>query len=307
MIYNRPVQPFGDQDTGSGCVHECRREPAGAWRVADRLCYSEFRASIGLGADVSCPMGRDHGFCDELLCHDGSGRAVHLEKVLFLGYPQLSDHRPRAVCCWPSPVQRQRAGNRRRPWRRRADKVPSGDLLSPWFIILNSPDDLAAFWKSIDRPDLVVIKADQLPLSGPRSGSESKRAAASPWLVESVQVHGEVTEDFANLKVELQVVVKGSASVWVPIRLDRREPARCARRGARAGFAPGRFGRMASFARARRRAPNPGRVAGAAGRRAGSQVTVTGHSRSGLDRRRPRVFAGRVRHRRGSQRGLRAT
>jgi hypothetical protein len=102
-----------------------------------------------------------------------------------------------------------------------AQHVPAADLSSPWFIILNSPDDLAAFWKSIERPDLVVIKADQLPNKDARAGSGEKRAMVSPWLIESVLVRGDLTEDFANLKVELLIGLKGTLSVWVPIRLGR--------------------------------------------------------------------------------------
>ena len=47
-----------------------------------------------------------------------------------------------------------------------------------------------------------------------------KRDDAARWLVESVQVRGQIIEDFAKLTVELLIVVKGAESVWVPIRLD---------------------------------------------------------------------------------------
>ena len=277
---------------------------------ADRLCYSEFRPvdRVGSGRLLSRRIGT--------LCFATSDSATTAvrpscasrESAASLAIFSYLIIGLRESAAGPAAAQRQRGRNRRRLVGAHAcRRCPSGDLLSPWFIILNSPDDLAAFWKSIERPDLVVIKADQLPLSGPRSGSESKRAAALPWVVESVQVRGQINEDFANLKVELLIVVKGPA-----IRLGPHPAGSCKARSARAkaalelGLRRADSGAMASLARARRRAPDPGRVEGPAGRRAGSQVAFAGHPRSGLDRRGPRVFAGRVRHRRGSQRGLRA-
>src|SRR5260370_26134745 len=83
------------------------------------------------------------------------------------------------------------------------DKLPSTDRSFPWFIILDSPRDLNALWQRIEHPDLIVIKADQLPIKASRDGSGVKPAVTSRWLLQAVQVRGQLTEDFANLKVEL--------------------------------------------------------------------------------------------------------
>jgi hypothetical protein len=88
---------------------------------------------------------------------------------------------------------------------------------SPWFIILNSPQDLDELWRKIERPDLVLIKGDRL--DKPADGTAA--AAASPrFVVESVKIAGRVAGENADLSVELSVAVKGGDAVWVPIRLD---------------------------------------------------------------------------------------
>ena len=103
-----------------------------------------------------------------------------------------------------------------------AVRAPAADLLMPWYIILNGPDDLAAFWRRIEQPDFMVIKADQR-LSGRdvAPGSTRDRAVTPRWVVESVHVRGQVRGDFADLAVDLSIAVKGSDALWVPIRLDR--------------------------------------------------------------------------------------
>ena len=53
-------------------------------------------------------------------------------------------------------------------------KCAPADLSSPWFIILNAPEDMDAFWQRIERPDLMVIKADQLPNKDARDGCGGK-------------------------------------------------------------------------------------------------------------------------------------
>ena len=72
----------------------------------------------------------------------------------------------------------------------------------------------------MERPDLVVIKGDQLMTKGGRVGPGGNRDGSTAWLVESVKVRGQVAGDFANLNVELAIVVKGAEPVWAPIRLD---------------------------------------------------------------------------------------
>jgi hypothetical protein len=101
------------------------------------------------------------------------------------------------------------------------NKATAVDRSWPWFIILNSPDDLAAFWQSIEHPDLVVIKPDQLNLKDGLTRNAEKRTGVPRWVVESVEIRGQVAEEHVNLKVELSVVVKGVEPIWVPVRLDR--------------------------------------------------------------------------------------
>ncbi|MFI5460484.1 MAG: hypothetical protein ACHRXM_34135 [Isosphaerales bacterium] len=85
---------------------------------------------------------------------------------------------------------------------------------------MNGPQDLDELWRKVERPDLVVIKGDQLAAKGTRAGPGGNRDGATAWLVEAVRVRGQVARDFANLSVELAIVVKGAEPVWAPIRLD---------------------------------------------------------------------------------------
>jgi hypothetical protein len=90
----------------------------------------------------------------------------------------------------------------------------------PWFIILSNPKDLEALWQSIDHPDLVIQRATPV---GPREDAErrdAQHADFKQWLVESVRVRGLLADEYADLTIELAIRIKGSESVWVPIRLD---------------------------------------------------------------------------------------
>ncbi len=90
-------------------------------------------------------------------------------------------------------------------------KTSAAAPTNPWYIILNGPDDLAAFWQRIERPDLMVIKADErLPGPDVAPGLTRDRLERPRWLVESVQVRGQIRGDFAHLTVELSITVKGS-------------------------------------------------------------------------------------------------
>jgi hypothetical protein len=101
------------------------------------------------------------------------------------------------------------------------EKGPANDRQLPWYIILDPPRDIDALWQRLNHPDLVLIKPDQLAPGEGGHGPGAKAEAMPRSLVESVQVRGEVGEDFARLTVELQIVVKGSEPVWASIRLDR--------------------------------------------------------------------------------------
>ena len=67
----------------------------------------------------------------------------------------------------------------------------------------------------------MVIKADQLPTRDGHGGSGGKSQDGRTLAGGIGPGSRSISEDFANLKVELLIVVKGADPVWVPIRLDR--------------------------------------------------------------------------------------
>ena len=103
---------------------------------------------------------------------------------------------------------------------------------SPWFIILNSPQDLEELWRKIERPDLILIRGDHLEKAEGAITSLGTGPEPSRSLVESVRIGGRVQGETADLGVELTVTVKGADPVWVPIRLDNQRVV-LAREGAR--------------------------------------------------------------------------
>ena len=112
------------------------------------------------------------------------------------------------------------------------ERLGASDRAFPWYVILSSPPDIAALWQSIEHPDLVVIKENQLvnkQAGDALSGAD--RATARRWVVESVAVRGAFGEDFAELKVDLLIDVKGAEPLWVPIRLDGRTLTRARQAG----------------------------------------------------------------------------
>jgi hypothetical protein len=94
------------------------------------------------------------------------------------------------------------------------------DQRSPWFIILNSPQDLDELWRKIERPDLVLTRGDRMV--GPAIGVlvAGKVVESSRSLVESVKITGRVLGENADLSVDLVISIKHAGPVWVPIRLD---------------------------------------------------------------------------------------
>ncbi len=102
---------------------------------------------------------------------------------------------------------------------------------SPWFIILNTPQDLDELWRKIERPDLVLSRADRF--DGPASSVNARGKGGQPSrsVIESVKITGRVLGENADLSVEFSIAVQGAGPVWVPIRLDNKRVAR-AREGA---------------------------------------------------------------------------
>ena len=106
------------------------------------------------------------------------------------------------------------------------------DRRSPWFIILNSPQDLDELWRKIERPDLILMRGDRM--GGQASGAVAggKSAESSRPVVESVKIAGRVAAENADLSVDFVIAVKQPDPVWVPIRLDNQRVI-SAREGAR--------------------------------------------------------------------------
>jgi hypothetical protein len=90
----------------------------------------------------------------------------------------------------------------------------------PWFIILSNPQDLEALWQSIDHPDLVIQKGDQVAPRDNSARAGAQHADLARWLVESVRVRGRIADDVADLTIELAISIKGTEMVWVPVRLN---------------------------------------------------------------------------------------
>jgi hypothetical protein len=114
-----------------------------------------------------------------------------------------------------------------------AETLPRAiDGRSPWFIILNSPQDLDELWRKIERPDLVLLRGDRVggPARGAVGGANVGESAR--WLVQSVQIAGRVAGESADLSALFVITVKHADLVWVPIRLDNQRVI-AAREGAR--------------------------------------------------------------------------
>ena len=188
---------------------------------------------------------------DRLTAAAGPAKLCISEKVQRLGFLRVPDHRHGQPAAGPgdAPARGRRSfGRRGDGTRRRCVKErwrPIARL--PWYIILNTPHDIDALWQKIEHPDLMLIKPDQLRRQASPADRAARRDGMPRWLVESVQVRGQVDEDFAKLTVELLIVVKGAEPVWAPIRLDG-QSLTGAREGARPGFATGRNGAMAGQA-----------------------------------------------------------
>jgi hypothetical protein len=97
---------------------------------------------------------------------------------------------------------------------------PAADPEAPIPIFLNAPSDLDAFWKMLARPDFVILDGDLYRKL--RLGSETSRpnGAVAPSVVESVEVTGAVSGDWARLVVEYRVAMTTSGPSWVPLHLD---------------------------------------------------------------------------------------
>lgn len=99
--------------------------------------------------------------------------------------------------------------------------TPRGDPELPIPIFLNAPTDLDAFWKMLARPDFVVLDGELYRKL--RQASETPKPTAStaaPAIVESLDVSGKVSGDWARLVVEFRIAMAAEGPSWVPIQLD---------------------------------------------------------------------------------------
>lgn len=96
--------------------------------------------------------------------------------------------------------------------------------VAPIHVFLNGPNDLSTFWKSLTKPDFVILRGDEYEklIAAPSSKPAPGVGPPGPWIfaVESVSVSGSVENDLANLKVEVGISLAVEGPVWASIRLD---------------------------------------------------------------------------------------
>ena len=106
---------------------------------------------------------------------------------------------------------------------------------TPIHVFLNGPTDLSTFWKSLTKPDFVILRGDEYEklIAAPSSKSGSGLGPPGPWIfaVDSVSVSGSVENDLANLKVEMGVSLAVEGPIWASIRLDSSSLIRATEKG----------------------------------------------------------------------------
>lgn len=87
-------------------------------------------------------------------------------------------------------------------------------------VFLNGPSDLNVLWKSLARPDFVILRGDEYARL--RRAEAGGAAVPPPWsaVVRSVIVRGTVRDDLAALSAEFGVTVAAEGPTWIPLRLD---------------------------------------------------------------------------------------
>ena len=104
------------------------------------------------------------------------------------------------------------------------DAAPVNGPAPPVYVFLNSPTDLSVFWKSLTRPDFVILRGDEYAklLAAPKPGPGAGKGPAAPWAfaVESIVVSGSVENDIAALKVAADVSLAADGPLWASLRLD---------------------------------------------------------------------------------------
>ncbi|GAC1465759.1 MAG: hypothetical protein NVSMB9_05680 [Isosphaeraceae bacterium] len=108
--------------------------------------------------------------------------------------------------------------------------IPSGEARartqpfeSPLLIFLRKPEDLDRLWRSLAKPDFVILRGDEYSRLSSRVDSASADSSL-PWasIVGSISIQGTVSDDLAALTTDLGVTLAVAGPVWVPVRFDGR-------------------------------------------------------------------------------------
>jgi hypothetical protein len=91
---------------------------------------------------------------------------------------------------------------------------------APINLFVNGPADLEAVWKTLNQPDFVLLKGDELKRLLDRARETPGAAQAAPAVIDSIVVEGTVGDDLAELTADLNITLACDGPTWVPIRLD---------------------------------------------------------------------------------------
>ena len=101
-----------------------------------------------------------------------------------------------------------------------SDPAATAKAEAPIPIFLNAPTDLEAFWKTLARPDFVVLDGELYRKLRQAAEPLGPPASIQPAVVESLGVTGEVAGNWARLGVDFRVMLESDGPAWVPIHLD---------------------------------------------------------------------------------------
>jgi hypothetical protein len=91
----------------------------------------------------------------------------------------------------------------------------------PVYLFMNGPFDLANLWKRLTDPDYVLLKGAEYQKLFDQAHSKTASVRPQPFVIESLEIKGEVTGDRARLTLDALVTLRGEGSERVPLRLDR--------------------------------------------------------------------------------------
>ena len=102
------------------------------------------------------------------------------------------------------------------------DTASTPGPLAPIHLYLNGPNDLSTFWKSLTKPDFVILRGEEYGklIASTKSGNGMNPPPPWAFTVDSVNVSGTVENDLASLIVEEGISLAVDGPSWVTIRLD---------------------------------------------------------------------------------------